>query len=73
MKDLRHYARQTNTRLLVGFFIILILVGLGMIYAIWGSSAAVSGLICIGAAMVPAVLIWLMLSILGWIVKKVNE
>jgi hypothetical protein len=73
MKDLRRYARQTNTRLLVGFFLILVLVGLGMIYTIWGSSAAIAGLICIGAAMVPAVLIWLMLSIVGWIAKKANE
>jgi hypothetical protein len=72
-KDLRRYARQTNFRLVAGYFLILILIGIGSIYLIWGSSAAVSGLICIGLGLAPAVLIYILLAFLGWMAKKANE
>ena len=72
-RDLRAYARQTNVRLFVGFFILLLLVGDGLIYAIYGPSAAVSGLLCIGAGAAPLVLIWLALNLIGWIARKADE
>jgi len=72
-KDLRRYARQTNIRLLVGFFLILLIVGDGLIYYIYGQGAAVMGLICIGLALVPAFLVWLVLAALDWIVKRADR
>ena len=72
-RDLRKYAKQTNVRLLVGFFLLLLVVGIGLIYLFYGRNAAVMGLICTGAALLPAVLIWLVLWLMGYIVKKANE
>jgi len=72
-RDLRKYAKQTNLRLLIGFFVLLLLIGIGLIYLFYGRDAALMGLICTGAALVPAVLIWLVLWVMGYIVKKANE
>jgi len=71
-KDLRKYARQTNAQLLLGFFILLVLVGVGSIYFIYGREAAVFGLVCIGMALVPAGLVWLVLALMGWAAKKAD-
>jgi len=68
--DMRRYARQTNMRLLVGFILLLFLVGDGLIYWLYGRNAAVVGLICIGALLLPLILIWLILMGLEWIGKK---
>ena len=72
-RDLRRYSQQTNIRLLVGFFILLVLVGVGLIYLFMGRNAAVMGLVCIGLALAPAILIWGLLAAMGWLVKKERE
>jgi hypothetical protein len=72
-RDLRKYAKQTNLRLLLGFFVLLLVIGIGLIYLFFGRNAALMGLICTGGALVPAVLIWLVLWVMGYIVKKANE
>jgi hypothetical protein len=72
-RDLRRYARQTNARLLVGFGLILFVVGDGLIYLFYGRGAALMGLACLAAGIAPLILIWLLLSLMGWVVKKVNE
>jgi hypothetical protein len=72
-RDLRKYAKQTNFRLLLGFFGLLLLVGIGLIYLFFGRNAALMGLLCTVAALVPAFLIWLILWVMGYIVKKANE
>jgi hypothetical protein len=72
-KDLRRYASQTKTRLLIGFFLILVLVGIGSIYLLWGPSAAISGLVCIVMGLTPVVLSWILLTFLGWIARRANE
>jgi len=71
-KDLRKYAKQTNTRLIIGGILLLIFVGGGLIYLIYGGGAAISGLLCIFAGLVPILLIVIILAILDWIVKKNN-
>lgn len=73
MRDLRRYARQTNIRLIAGGLLLLFVVGDGLIYLIYGPSAAVSGLICLGVGLVPLVLIVLALAIIDWIVKRANS
>ncbi len=72
-RDLRKYARQTNLRLLLGFFGLLLVVGIGLIYLFYGRNAALMGIICTGAAFLPAVLVWLVLWVMGYIVKKADE
>jgi hypothetical protein len=59
--------------LLVGFFVLVFGLGLGLIYLWWGQGAALMGLVCLLAALVPAALVWLFLAILGWIAKKAQE
>ena len=73
MRDLRRYAKQTNTRLLVGFILILFLIGDGLIFFFYGREAAVSGLICILAGLSPLVLIWLVLLVIEWVAKRADE
>lgn len=72
-RDLRHYARQTNIRLLVGFVLLLILVGDGLIYLIYGREPAVFGLICILAGLSPLLLIYLVFLALDAIVRHNRE
>jgi hypothetical protein len=72
-RDLRKYARNTNIRLLVGFILLLFIVGDGLIYLIYGPQSAIFGFICLIAGLAPLVLIALLLWILEWIVKRANE
>ena len=73
MRDLRKYAQQTNVRLGVGAFLLLFVVGLGLIYMIYGSGAAIMGLLCLLAGITPLVLIALSLPVLDWIYKRANR
>ena len=68
--DMRRYAKQTNIRLWIGFFLLLFVVGDGLVYIIYGKSAAVVGLICLGALLIPILLVWLILLGLEWVAKK---
>jgi hypothetical protein len=72
-RDLRKYAKQTNQHLLLGFFGLLLFIGIGLIYLFYGRNAAPMGLFCTGAALIPAILVWLVLWVMGYIVKKANE
>jgi hypothetical protein len=72
-RDLRSYARQTNIRLILGALVILLVVGEGLIYWIYGPAAAVTGLICIGAGLLPALIIVLIFSGIDWIIKRANR
>jgi len=72
-RDLRGFAKQTNLRLLIGFILLLVIVGDGLIYFFYGRNAAIMGLVCLLLGLGPAVLIWLVLIVLGWVVKKVDD
>ncbi len=72
-RDLRKYIRQTNIRLILGALVILFIVGDGLIYFIYGSSAALMGFICLLAGMTPVVLVVLILLLLDWIAKRANR
>ena len=72
-RDLRKYARQTNVRLGMGAVLILLIVGVGLIYFIYGPGAAVTGLFCLLAGLAPIVLIILSLAILDWIHQRANR
>lgn len=72
-RDLRDYARKTNVRLGVGAFLLLFIVGIGLIYLIYGSGAAMLGFFCLLAALIPIVLILLFLFITDWVVKRAGR
>jgi hypothetical protein len=69
-RDLRAYAKQTNIQLGVGAFVLLFVVGLGLIYVIYGPGAAGVGLLCLLGGMVPIVIILMVLFGIDWIVKR---
>jgi hypothetical protein len=71
-RDLRKYIRQTNIRLIIGALVMLFIVGDGLIYLIYGSGAAVIGLLCLLGGMVPVVLVVLIMMLLDWIAKRAN-
>ena len=72
-RDLRKYAQDTNTRLVIGAFLLLFLVGDGLIYLFYGKGAALMGLLCLLAGVSPLLLILLVMLVLDWIVKRANE
>ena len=72
-RDLRKYAKQTNVRLGVGAALLLLIVGTGLIYFIYGPAAAVGGLLCLVAALLPIALILLSLAVLDWIQKRADR
>jgi hypothetical protein len=73
IRDLRKYSGQTNFRLLVGGILLLIIVGDGLIWLIFGASAAAGGIVCILLGLAPLLLVWVLLSILEFVVKRANR
>ncbi len=69
-RELREYAKQTNIQLAIGAFVLLFVVGLGLIYVIYGPGAAGVGLLCLLGGMVPIVIILTVLFGIDWIVKR---
>lgn len=54
-EDLRRYARQTRFQLVLGFLMLLFVVGDGLIYLIYGREAAVLGLVCLASGFIPVI------------------
>jgi hypothetical protein len=72
-RDLRKYASQTNFRLIVGGLLVLFIVGIGLIYLFYGRGAALTGLLCLVAGLIPLVLIWVMFIVLEFITKRARD
>jgi hypothetical protein len=72
-RDLRKYARQTNFRLVIGFILVLFIIGDGLIYIFYGRAAAITGFICLLAAFLPVILILIGLWALDRIVRRNNQ
>jgi len=69
-RDLRKYTKQTNTRLLIGAFILLFVVGVGLIWLFYGQAAGGMALVCLLAALLPVLLILGVFLIIDWILKR---
>jgi hypothetical protein len=69
-RDLRQFARQTNIRLIIGFLLLLFIIGDGLIYLFYGRPAALMGVICLLAGLSPVVLIMMALWFIDWIVRR---
>lgn len=70
MSDLKDYSKRTTKNLVIGFVGILLFIGLGIVAIIWGVPAAASGLLCIAAAGIPILIIWVILWVIDKIVKR---
>lgn len=65
--DLRRHRANTDRNLLIGFFVVLLMAGGGLILYFYGGLAMGAGLLCfIGAALLVAV-VFLILFGLGWL------
>ncbi|HQV64552.1 MAG TPA: hypothetical protein PKV19_11155 [Anaerolineales bacterium] len=65
--------KDTNVRLIFGALAMLFIVGDGLIWIIYGFGAAMMGLLCMLGAFVPIGLIFLLLNLSDWIVKRANR
>ena len=72
-RDLRKYAKDTNFRILIGAFFLLFVVGIALIWWIYGFNAAVMGFLCLLGALVPIGLIVLILFFSDWILKRAGR
>jgi len=68
-KDLRKYSRETSVRMALGAFVLLFVVGVGLIWLIYGEGAAGMGLLCLTAAVFPVILILVIFLGIEWILK----
>lgn len=73
IRDLRKYAEQTTVRLIAGSVLVLFIVGIGLIYVIYGSGPALMGSLCLLVGLAPIVLIFLALQLMEWVVKRANR
>lgn len=69
-KDLRKYTRDTNIRMVLGAFVLLFVVGVGLIWLIYGEGAAGMGLLCLTATLFPIILILVIFVGIEWILKR---
>ena len=72
-RDLRNYARKTNIQLGVGAILLLFIVGLGLIYLIYGKEAAIFGFMCLLFALIPVALIIFFFFIFDWMMKRAGR
>lgn len=71
--DLRKYASQTTIRLVLWFIILLFVVGIGLIWWIYGGNAALLGILCLLGAGIPITLIAVFILGLDIFVKKTSR
>jgi hypothetical protein len=72
-RDLRKYASSTNVRLALGGITLLLVVGLGLIALLYGSSATLMGFICVLGGLVVVGLITLLVFGLDYFLKKTDK
>jgi hypothetical protein len=67
---MRKYSRNTTIQLIIGGLLLIFIIGDGLIYIFQGPSAALSGLLCLAAGLVPILIIIGIMALIGWIVKR---
>lgn len=60
--DQRRYRRQTENRLLTSILLMLVVGGGGLIWAIFGRSAALSSMLCLIPGAIVIAVLWLLLG-----------
>ena len=69
-RDLKEYTKSTQLRLILGFLLVVFLVGDGLIYYFYGWQAGLAGLICLLGTLLPVILVVLFLWLAELVVKK---
>ena len=69
-RDLRRYSRQTYINLFIGFVFLLLIGGGGLVYLIYGPSAATTAVLCMLIGLAPLVLIGLALLAIQWLANR---
>ncbi len=72
-RDLRRYSRRTSINLFVGFILILLVGGGGLVVLIYGARALPTFLLCLGAGLAPLLLIGLALLAMQWFVDRSEQ
>ncbi|MBK7320736.1 MAG: hypothetical protein IPO36_02055 [Anaerolineales bacterium] len=72
-RDLKEYEKQTNRRLIIGAVVLLLVVGVGLIWLIYGGGAASMGFFCLMVGLVPVVLIVGIFYAADWIMKNAGR
>ena len=72
-RDLQKYRRQTTVRLIIGGILLLFIVGTGLIYIIYGQTAAMSGFVCLAIGMIPLAAILIFFWVIDWIIKRSHD
>lgn len=68
-RDLREYAKQTNIRLTAGAIFLLFVVGVGLIWLIYGNGAASFAFFCMMSGLAAVLLILLVFKGVDWILR----
>ncbi len=69
-QDLRKYHRQTNIRAFIYLILIVFVIGDGLIWFFYGYRNAIFGALFMVVGLIPVGLIFLILTVMGWIVKR---
>jgi hypothetical protein len=72
-RDLRKYASQTKNRLILYFLVILFMVGVGLIWWLYGRGAAGMGLLCLISMLLPVLAVILIMLLLNAVVKHMHR
>jgi hypothetical protein len=64
---MRGHRERTDRNLLLGFFALLFVVGGGLIWLLYGGSAAALGVVCIALGAVLAGLVIFIMLAIGWL------
>ena len=65
--DARRFAHSTEARLVVAFFLLLYLVGGGLIWLFYGWAAALFGLACITGGLCFFLILYVIMSLIGYL------
>ncbi len=68
--DSRGYQRQLERELILGGLIIGLIVGVGLIYLIWGWTAALTSLLCFVLFLGVIAIVWAFLLLVDWLGKR---
>jgi hypothetical protein len=72
-RDLREHRRATDRRLIVGFVVLLLVVGDGLVYLAYGPAAALSGMLCMVGAVAIFGVLWLILFGLSRLADRIDR
>jgi hypothetical protein len=70
VRDLKNYAKQTQNRLLLGLLTLILTLGLGLIWFLYGLNAALMGLVCVFGLLILILFILFILNSMERISKS---